>query len=184
LYTFACSTFFHSSLIEFASNLDFSAVYSISLFPLMYFTHRFILLLRGKPSNVKHPKETTWLVIAFTLVYLILTFAVPMNYVHPIVVGFIVSTGILGYILERKDPNKTVKAYLLFMVIFITAAMVFFKMDIAKIGCNPDSFIQPHSLWHILNGFAVFYFYMYIRSENYIPEKDDKLLPFKEAYPH
>lgn len=184
LYTFACSTFFHSSLIEVASNLDFSAVYSISLFPLMYFSHRFLLLLRNKPSNVRHPVEATWLVITFTVVYLVLTFAVSMKYVHAIVVGFISATAILGYILERRDPNKTVKAYLLFMVIFITAAMVFFKMDIAKIGCNPDSFIQPHSLWHILNGFAVFYFYLYIRSENYIPEKDDKLLPFKDAYPH
>jgi hypothetical protein len=184
LYTFACSTFFHSSLIEFASDLDFSAVYSISLFPLMYYSHRFILLLRNKPSNVRHPLETRWLVVIFTLIYLILTFVVSMDYVHPIVVGFIVSTGGLGFILERRDPNKTVKAYLLFMVIFITAAMVFFKMDIAKIGCNPDSFLQPHSLWHILNSFAVFYFYLYIRSENYIPEKDDKLLPFKDALPH
>ena len=184
LYTFACSTFFHSSLIEVASDLDFSAVYSISLFPLMYFSHRFILLLRNKPSNVKHTHESRWLVIVFSLIYLFLTFGVSMKYVHPIVVGFIVSTGLLGYILEKRDPNKTVKAYLLFMVIFITAAMVFFKMDIAKIGCNPDSFIQHHSLWHILNSFAVFYFYLYIRSENYIPEKDDKLLPFKDALPH
>lgn len=184
LYTFACSTFFHSSLIEVASDLDFSAVYSISLFPLMYYSHRFILLLRNKPSNVKHPLETRWLVLTFTLIYLILTFVVSMDYVHPIVVGFIVSTGALGYVLEKRDPNKTVKAYLLFMVIFITAAMIFFKMDIAKIGCNPDSFIQPHSLWHILNSFAVFYFYLYIRSENYIPEKDEKLLPFKDAMPH
>jgi len=62
IYTFACSTFFHSSLIKVASNLDFSAVYSISLFPLMYFSHRFILLLRGKPSKQKHPLETRSLV--------------------------------------------------------------------------------------------------------------------------
>ncbi len=184
IYTFACSTFFHSSLIKVASNLDFSAVYSISLFPLMYFSHRFILLLRGKPSKQKHPLETRLLVAVFTLIYLALTFWVSMEYVHPIVLGFITSTGFLGYVLEKKDPNKTMKAYLLFMVIFITAAMVFFKMDIAKIGCSPDSFLQPHSLWHILNSFAVFYFYLYIRSENYIAEKDEKLLPFKEALPH
>lgn len=184
IYTFVCSTFFHSSLIEVASDLDFSAVYSISLFPLMYFSHRFILLMRGKPSNEKHPYETRWLVFLFTLIYILLTFVISMKYVHPIVLGFITSTGVLGYILEKKDPNKTTKAYLLFMVIFITAAMIFFKMDIAKIGCNPDSFIQPHSLWHILNSFAVFYFYLYIRSENYVAEKDEKLLPFKDALPH
>ncbi len=184
LYTFACSTFFHSSLLIVASDLDFSAVYSISLFPLMYFSHRFILLLRNKPTNIRHPLETRSLVVVFTIIYLILTFGVSMDYVHPIVVGFITSTALLGFILERKDPNKTAKAYLMLMAVFITAAMVFFKMDIAKIGCNPDSFIQPHSLWHILNSFAVFYFYLYIRSENYKPDKDEKLLPFKDALPH
>lgn len=184
LYTFTCSTFFHSSLLMVASDLDFSAVYSISLFPLMYFSHRFVLLLRGKPTNIKHPIETRVLVLVFTGIYLVLTFGVSMRFVHPIVVGFITSTALLGFILERKDPNKTVKAYLVFMAIFITAAMVFFKMDIAKIWCNPDSFLQPHSLWHILNSFAVFYFYLYIRSENYQPDKDEKLLPFKDALPH
>ena len=150
----------------------------------MYFSHRFILLLRKKPTNIKHPIETRILVLLFTFIYGMLTFVISMKYVHPIVVGFITSTALLGFILERKDPGKTVKAYLVFMAVFITAAMVFFKMDIAKIGCNPDSFIQPHSLWHILNSFAVFYFYLYIRSENYKPEKDEKLLPFKDALPH
>lgn len=182
LYTFACSTFFHSSLIETASTLDFSAVYSISLFPLLYFSHRFILLKRNKPTNVKHPTETRWLVAIFTIIYLTLTFVVPMSYVHQVVLGFIIATGSLGYFLESKDPGKTNKAYLLFMVIFITIAIVFFKMDIEKIGCNPDSFLQPHSIWHIGNSLAVFYFYLYIRSENYEPKKDEKLLPFRDEY--
>lgn len=181
-YTFACSTFFHSSLIETASDLDFSAVYSISLFPLLYFSHRFILLKRNKPTNETHPFETRWIVVIFTMIYLILTFVVSMDYVHQIVVSFIIATGSLGYFLEHKDPGKTNKAYLLFMVIFITIAIIFFKMDIAKIGCNPDSFIQPHSIWHLCNSLAVFYFYLYIRSENYIPEKDEKLLPFRNDF--
>lgn len=181
-YTFACSTFFHSSLIETASDLDFSAVYSISLFPMLYFSHRFILLKRNKATNIKHPVETKWLVVIFTTIYLLLTFVVSMDYVHQIVVSFIIATGSLGYFLESKDPGKTNKAYLLFMVIFITIAIIFFKLDIAKIGCNPDSFIQPHSIWHIGNSLAVFYFYLYIRSENYKPEKDEKLLPFRKEF--
>ncbi|MCB9255808.1 MAG: ceramidase domain-containing protein [Chitinophagales bacterium] len=184
IYTFLCSTFFHSSLIELASNLDFSAVYSISLFPMMYFSHRFILLKRKKESKIKHPFETRVLVIVFSLIYLLLTFAVPLNHVHEIVACLILLTGILGYLLEKKDPNKTNKAYLIFMVIFISVAMLFFKLDIAKIGCNPDSFIQPHSIWHVCNSLAVFYFYLYIRSENYEANKDEKLLPFREEFLH
>lgn len=182
LYTFIGSTFFHSSLISIASDIDFSAVYSVSLFPLMYFTHRLVLLIRKKPTNVKHPIESTILVIIFTLIYLLLTFIISMDYVHPIVLTFITLTVFLGFLLEKIQPNKTNKAYLLAVSIFITVAIVFFKMDTAKVGCDPDSFIQPHSLWHICNAMAVFYFYLYIRSENYIPEKDEKLLPFRKEF--
>ncbi|MCB9226479.1 MAG: hypothetical protein R2777_08995 [Chitinophagales bacterium] len=182
LYTFIGSTFFHSSLIEVASDIDFSAVYSVSLFPLMYYTHRFILLKLKKPTNVKHPVETTILVAIFTTIYLLLTFVIPMTYTHEIVLTFIALTVILGFILEKAEPRKTNKAYLLAVSIFITAAIIFFKMDIEKIGCVPESIIQPHSLWHICNAMAIFYFYLYIRSENYIPEKDEKLLPFREQF--
>lgn len=182
LYTFVGSTFFHSSLIAVASNIDFSAVYSVSLFPLMYFTHRFVLLRQGKATNIKHPVETKILVSAFTALYLLLTFFIPMTHVHEIVLTFISLTVILGFVLERAELRKTNKAYLIAVAVFITTAIVFFKMDIEKIGCNPESFIQPHSLWHICNAMAIFYFYLYIRSENYVPEKDEKLLPFREQY--
>lgn len=182
LYTFAASTFFHSSLIEFASDLDFSAVYSISLFPLMYFSHRYILLKLKKPSNIKHPHETRILVLIFSIIYLLLTFVISMHYVHPIVLSFIISIGILGYLLEKADPHKTNKAYLFFTILFISIAVVCFKLDTMKIGCNPDSFLQPHSIWHLCNGLAVFYIYLYFRSENYQAGKDEKLLPFREKY--
>lgn len=180
IYTFCCSLFFHSSLISFASRLDFSAVYSISLFPLMYFSHRMLLLSRNKPTNAKHPKETTMIIIIFSLIYLGLTLFLPGHLTHSVVLCFIILTGIFGYYLERKYPNKTNRAYLLAMVIYISLAVLFFKMDIEKIACDPDSFLQPHSLWHICNSIAVFYLYLYIRSENYLPEKDEKLLPFKK----
>jgi len=67
LYIFCASTFFHSSLIGFASRLDFSAVYSLSLYPLMYFTHRVWLLSIGLPSNTKHTKSTTTVIAAFSV---------------------------------------------------------------------------------------------------------------------
>lgn len=182
IYTFICSTFFHSSLIAIASKLDFSAVYSISLFPLMYYTHRILLLKRNKPSNIKHPKEVRGIVFVFSIIYLMLTFLVPMDYVHPIVLTFIVLTALGGYYLEKVEPHKTNKAYLSLMVITITIAVVLFKMDIDKVACDPDSFFQPHSLWHIANSLTVFYIYLYFRSENYKPEKDVKVQEIRKKH--
>ena len=172
-YVFACSTFFHSSLIEFASDMDFSSVYSISLFPLMYFTHRVWLSSRGLKSNVKHWNERLILVIVFTAMYLVLTFIVPMKYAHQIVATFILLLFALGYYLERKERGQANNKYLFGTLITIFLALVFFKMDFAKIMCDPHFIIHPHSLWHLLNGISILYLYMYIRSEGYKPEYDD-----------
>ena len=182
IYTFICSTFFHSSLIAIASSLDFSAVYSISLLPLMYYTHRILLLSRNKASNIKHPKEVRGIVLIFSIIYLLLTFLIPMDFVHPIVLTFIVLTALGGVYLEKVDPHKTNKAYLSLMVITIVIAVILFKMDIAKIGCDPDSFIQAHSLWHVFNSLTVFYTYLYFRSENYKSDKDLKIQDLKEKH--
>ena len=56
------------------------AVYSLSLFPLMYFTHRVWLLSAGLPSNTKHTKSTTTVVTVFSILYLLLTFFLPEGF--------------------------------------------------------------------------------------------------------
>ena len=106
IYTFAASTFFHASLIHFASRLDFSAVYSLSLFPLMYFTHRVWLLAVGHPSNTPHPLSMRTLTVLFTLAYFILTFYVPDKVAHYVVLGIILTNIVLAIVVEREDPGK------------------------------------------------------------------------------
>jgi hypothetical protein len=182
LYTFAASFFYHSSLIKIAHHLDYSAVYSISLFPLMYLSHRFILLQRNKPTNEPHAAEAITMIATYSVIYLLLTLFLPDAYMHGVVLGIIISIFSLGFWLEYKDPGKTSKGFMLASITSITIALVFFVLDPMKVGCNPDSFLQFHSIWHILNGLAVFYFYLYIRSENYQPEKDEKLLPFRKKH--
>lgn len=179
IYTFICSTFFHSSLIAIASKLDFSAVYSIALFPLMYYSHRILLIIRKKPTDIQHPNEVRILLLVFTVIYVVLTFFVPLAYVHPVVLFCIILTALGGYYLEKKEPNKADNRYLILMVITISIALFLFKLDFSKVGCDPDSFLQPHSLWHIFNSMTVFYLYLYFRSENYNPKKDDKISEFR-----
>ena len=31
--------------------------------------------------------------------------------------------------------------------------------------CNPDSFIQPHGIWHLLTAFATWCFFKFYRTE-------------------
>ena len=182
LYTFLGSTFFHSSLIMFASKIDFSAVYSVSLYPLMYFTHRIWLLLTKRESKVQHLKGMLFLITVFTIIYITLTSFVSLHYVHEFVLSFIILTGIFGVVLEKADEGKSNKLYLWLTIIFISIAIIFFKLDIEKILCNPESFFQPHSIWHICNGCAVFYFYLYIRSEHYNYAHDKKVRDLKKYF--
>ena len=172
LYIFVASTIFHSSLVEFASKLDFSAVYSLSLFPLMYFTHRVWLLSAGLPSNTKHTKSTTTVVTVFSILYLLLTFFLPEGFENYVVLGIIIFIGIFGAIVEVKAPGRTNHYYLMASMLCILIAVMWFGFDVYKILCDPNSIIQPHSLWHLFAGISTFYFYMYIRSERNILESN------------
>lgn len=174
IYTFLCSTFYHSSLISIASKLDYSAVYSISLFPLMYYSHRILLYWRNKPTNKNHTTEVKIIILVFSLIYILLTFFVPLKHIHYIVFSFILLTGLGGVYLERVEPQKSNPKYFVLMLVFISIAIALFKMDSAKIACDPESFFQPHSLWHVFNSMTVFFIYLYFRSENYKRKKDKK----------
>lgn len=164
-YIFCASTFFHSSLIHFASRLDFSAVYSLALFPLMYYAHRVWLLTIGVPSNVKHTKSTTTVVTLFSVLYVLFTFFTPKGWDDYVVLGIIILMGMFGMFVESKDKGKTNWRYLAISMVSIAFAVMWFAFDVYKILCDPDSYIQPHTLWHLFSGIAAFYFYMYIRSE-------------------
>ena len=173
MYTFLGSTLFHSSLIEFFSKMDFSAVYSITLFPAMYFTHRVILTVQGKPTNRRRSRERLFLIAIFSVIYLVLTYNLDMNIVHPAVASIIIMIIATGIYLERKDPGQTNKDYLIACIISILLAGILFEMDIKHLFCNDQGHITSHSLWHIFNGTTVFFFYLYIRSEGYDHSQDE-----------
>ena len=165
LYIFCSSVFFHSSLIHFASELDFSAVYCLSLFPFMYFTHRLWLLRLGIPSNQRHPQSTRILTVVFTIAYFLLTFGTPNFNRNYVVLGIIILVVCFATAVERYDRGKTNHYYLVTCMLSIIFAAMWFGFDVHKVFCDPDGLVQPHSLWHLFSGIAAFYFYMYIRSE-------------------
>jgi hypothetical protein len=153
LYTFIGSTLFHSSLIEFFSKMD---------------------------TNIRRSKERFFLIGIFSLIYLILSFNLDMSVVHPAVASIIVLIILTGVYLERKRPGQTNKNYLIACIVSILLAGLFFELDIKKIFCSDMGRISPHSLWHIFNGLSIFFFYLYIRSENYDASQDKLRLKLME----
>jgi predicted membrane channel-forming protein YqfA (hemolysin III family) len=44
-------------------------------------------------------------------------------------------------------------------VIALVLAAIFRSLDLAKVGCNPDGWLQFHACWHLCTGTAAFLFW-------------------------
>jgi hypothetical protein len=166
LYVFAASTFYHASHIQLALRLDYSAVFSFSLFPVMYFLQRLWLI-----HNRKHPRiSKKGLTVTFYLVYivacLLLSFFTPEGKEGLVTLILILAFITLAVLTEKAEPYRTDPVYLALSITSVLMALIWFQFDKYKVLCNPNSYFQPHSLWNLFIGLSAFYFYLYIRSEH------------------
>jgi len=165
LYVFAASAFYHASLIGIAHTLDYSAVFSFSLFPVMFFIYHWRFLTRRiSPGNQKRNTDILFLTIFFGI-NLALIFLTPKNK-EPVIAMILVSlflvSGITNLLTWNQKPGSR---YLLYSILSVGVAIVWFEFDKNKIACNPKSFFQPHSLWNIFISISAFWFYLYMRME-------------------
>lgn len=165
LYVFVASTFYHASLIGIAHTLDYSAVFSFSLFPFMFFLHQWWLLKKKTLSiSERRKSEMRFLLIFFSanLGLALLTPKGKEQMVAILLVLLFLISAIITVIIEKHKPGTN---YLIYTIIAVIAAVILFEFDKYKIMCNPKSFFQPHSLWNIFIGLSAFWFYLYMRSE-------------------
>ena len=165
LYVFVASTFYHASLIGIAHTLDYSAVFSFSLFPFMFFLYQWSLLKKKTLSISERRKSEILFLLIFSGANLGLALLTPKGkeqMVAILLVLLFLISAIITVIVEKHKPGTN---YLVFTIIAVIAAVILFEFDKYKIICNPESFFQPHSLWNISIGLSAFWFYLYMRSE-------------------
>lgn len=166
LYVFAASTFYHASLISLAHKLDYSAVFSFSLFPILFLLNRWWLSRNKMLLNTQKRKSTAIFFSAFLAANLLLTFLTPKgkeSLIAIILVMIFLGLAIATVLFEKDNPNMN---YLILSISSVLIAVLWFELDKYKILCNPKSYFQTHSLWNIFIGISAFYFYLYIRSEH------------------
>lgn len=166
LYVFGASTFYHASLIDAAHKLDYSAVFSFSLYPIMFLLNRWWLRRHGMLLNIQKRKTTAVFFSAFLAVNLLLIFFTPKgkeSLAAIILVMIFLGLAIATVIFEKENPGLN---YLILSISSLLIAILWFELDKYKILCNPASYFQPHSLWNICVGISAFYFYLYIRVES------------------
>lgn len=165
LYVFFASTFYHASLIGIAHTLDYSAVFSFSLFPIMFLLYQWRFKRKKVLGDTERRKSEIRVLLVFVFVNLGLALLTPKGKEHIVAILLVllfISSAIITAIIEKHKPGID---YLIYTIIAVIVAALWFEFDKNKIACNPKIFFQPHSLWNIFIGLSAFWFYVYMRSE-------------------
>lgn len=106
----------------------------------------------------------------FLISYIILNLALEiLFYFVPVIRPLLFGILILGTILleatafKKKVKNGDLK-YLFYGLALFLLAFIFWFFDYTKIICYPNSYLQGHSIWHILSALAVLMMYLFMES--------------------
>lgn len=165
IFAFAASTFFHASLIKIAQHMDMSGVYALSLMPLIYNLHRIYNIRIYKTTHQTTLKALQFFLALFMLFLALLTalkWKLPAPIVIPILIGLIILSTLY---VRRNRLFRGNNALLATAVLCIVLGIACYALDMKKLICDQDSWIQPHAIWHIFSAASAFLCYCYWRSE-------------------
>jgi energy-converting hydrogenase Eha subunit B len=151
------SAFFHASLTWAGQRVDMNGTYSLS-----------IVTLAIAVYSVFHEiklNETSKKILIFGLVALIIAFyeihlRVSSSLLLPLFVLSIWLLTVINYFQFRKQRSLLLA---IMSFVLIIAALKIRQMDVDKIGCDPNSIFQGHSLWHVMTGISSFCGYAFFR---------------------
>lgn len=159
VFTFLGSAFFHASLSRLAEWLDLAAVYSAMWIPIFFNLHR---LQNGRKGGMAQARPWQLAFVAVWCLCCGLIFQVNAWFTMPIALLLI---GITSTLVQRKHPGD-VRLLALSMLLSLFAVM-WFVFDIRRILCDPESWFQPHAIWHLSDAATAGTFYAFMRSSKY-----------------
>ncbi len=150
------SAFYHASLTFAGQFVDVMGMYLLACFILLYNVSRL------KALNAK-AFVLAYLALNLVLAYVLLEFPVLRRYIF----GAIVVAALWPEYRVRTQKKPQINRFLLQAAWWtLIVAFIIWTLDITKILCNPNSWLQGHALWHILGALATGFLYLYYRSEN------------------
>ncbi len=150
------SAFYHASLTFAGQFFDVMGMYLLACFILLYNVSRL------KALNAK-TFVLAYLSLNLVLAYVLLEFPALRRYIF----GAIVVAALLPEYRVRKQKRPQINGFFLQAAWWtLIVASIIWTLDITKILCNPNSWLQGHALWHLLGALAAGLLYLYYRSEN------------------
>ncbi|SOE23884.1 Per1-like [Spirosomataceae bacterium TFI 002] len=151
------SAFFHASLTWIGQRVDMNGTYGITIvLAVIGFVHLFKAQFQSSISQ----KWLSFGLLAFILAFYEIALHVSSGVVVPVLI-----LASLIFMLVEYFKNRSKKSILLIslsMIIIVVAVKVR-SWDVQKIGCDPLSYFQGHSLWHLLTAMSSFVTYSFYR---------------------
>jgi len=158
-----CGSFlFHASLTTFFGITDMIGTYGIPLFIAMIAISRILVY-----KNILTEKHAA---IACIIITYMIGFALAVHWI--IFINMIITfAGLLllaaatsFYLLTRKDLKFNKRLFYGNTIMLLLACLLWI-IDHNNIICDPDSVIQGHSFWHVLNGIVAYYMFQLFYTE-------------------
>ena len=165
LYIFIASSLYHSLLTKSSLKMDYSAVYFFSLFPVMYFNYQWLIT----NTNFTKQKSIFLIYIIYLSTCICLSIYAPIGKEELVTFACIVLFfAFVAYFFKQK---RTDFKYVFLSVGCIIVGLFWFELDKFLAVHYPNNRFRTHSLWNLFIGLSGFYFYIFIRDQDYEDKK-------------
>lgn len=151
------SAFFHASLTWIGQRVDMNGTYGITLVLVSIGLYHVLHKIRLTPLA-----KAIWagLLVVLIVLFLEIALLIPSSRLLPgLILALLVSVAINYIQFRKKRSGLLAIASLVLMVV----AVRFRTLDVQKIGCDPHSLVQGHSIWHLLTALSSVCSYSFFR---------------------
>jgi hypothetical protein len=157
MYLSIGSAFFHASLTWAGQRVDMNGTYSISI-SLLFIA---IYHVFHKTDWSERAKKATMviallIIVSFFKIHLLVSSAILLP-------GLMLLIWVFSAITYFRFRKERFIVLALFSLILVVVALKVRELDVQKVGCNPHSVFQGHSVWHLLTALSSFFGYAFFR---------------------